>query len=95
MFTITLSKYYESADKEFKDVAVFLERALQQKIEDDGLALLNGSSVGGTAMNLTNSIAGGGFLNRHDDDVPRLRRSMEKLFRGMKCAHFKLKTVEY
>ena len=69
-------------DQEFKGVSVFLERALRQKIEEDGLRLLNGSVIGGTNLNLTKAIAGGNLLYRHTGDVPFLRRTFEKLFKG-------------
>lgn len=69
-------------DKQYKGISVFLERALQQKIEDDGLRLLNGSDIGGQGQNLTSAIRGGAMLNRHVSDVVGLRRAFEKTFKG-------------
>jgi len=75
------SKYYDAADQEYKGIVVFLARALQQKIEDDGITLLDGGRLAGT-VDLVSIIKGGRLLQRRSDDVPKFRRALEMQMKG-------------
>ena len=80
------SKYYDEADQEFKGVASFLGRALEQKLEDDGIALLSGRKINGTEIDLPFLISGGKLVQRQDGDAVGIRHALDKIVKGMAIA---------